>query len=79
MSDDMARKIDPEAMKVADEASSAAAILEQQISETMPDMPADLRGAMARLGVSIAKKSTTQAELGPEQQTATAQIVLLPI
>ena len=44
------------------ETPSAAAILEQQITKTMPAMPADLRRVVAQLGASIAKKSATQAK-----------------
>ena len=67
-------------LEVADEASSAAAILEQQIAETMPNMPAELRGAMARLGASIAKKSTTQAKPEPEPPKVEqqGQLILFP-
>jgi hypothetical protein len=50
------------------ETPSAAAILEQQLTKTMPTMPADLRRVVAQLGASIAKKSATQAkpEIPPE-------------
>jgi hypothetical protein len=68
------------ALKEADEASSTVAFLERQIYETLPNMPAELRGAMARLGASIARKSTTQAKPGPEPPKAEqkGQLILFP-
>lgn len=59
------------APEAADEDSRAAAILERQIVETTPELPADLRRAIAHLGVSIARKTMTegkQPEQKPEQE-----------
>jgi TrfA protein len=67
-------------LEEADEASSAAAILERQISETAPNMSADLRRVMARLGASIAKKSITQVKPEPEPSKAEqkGELILFP-
>jgi hypothetical protein len=67
-------------LKEADEDSGSAAFLERQISEIMPNMPAEMRGVVARLGAAIAKKSTTQAQPEPKplKEEPKGELILFP-
>jgi hypothetical protein len=70
-------------LEEANEVSSTA-FLEKQLLETLPDMDVVMRGALARLGAAIARKSTTQTKPEPEPALEppwaeqTGQLILFP-
>jgi hypothetical protein len=70
----------PAALKKPDETSSAAAILEQQILETAPDLDRQLMRGLASLGAHMKTKPERQTTTKPAPQPKpTAQIIQLPL
>jgi hypothetical protein len=67
---------------MSDEKNQAVMILEQQIAANMPEMDADLRKSLARLGASLAKEKAQEAKQPAPQASppakASAQAIQLP-
>lgn len=60
---------------MSEEKNPATAILEAQIAANMPEMDADLRKSLARLGASLAKKKAQESKPNPP---AKADVIQLP-
>ena len=65
-----------------DDKNAAAAILEEQIAANMPEMDADLRKSLARLGASLAKEKAQEAKRPAEEAKpkppVKAEVIHLP-
>jgi hypothetical protein len=59
------------------ENADAVGFLEAQLSESMPNMPPELRQSLARLGAGIARRSVEQAQRSAPQKPKTADIIQL--
>ena len=65
---------------MTDPKQQAAAILEQQLEETHPNLDATTRRSLARLGAAIATKKDEESDQPAQQpKPQTAQIVQLPL
>lgn len=61
-----------------DDKNPAAEILEAQIAANMPEMDADLRKSLARLGASLAKQQAEEAKPSPSKKAEVVQFPFWP-